>query len=893
MSNSIGGSSSSARSANRSRKEAQVQILGRGQRNNSAGLRSASIVADMAVPHSSAPQPYIKTKEYILKKYKGNPPSIIIHMHAMHFKFDKQEGSFSYKSPMALMLSHLKSRTIPHDLVDFFASSNVAYYEGCLIIQIHDHKTTVATRGTVCTNAGSGKTAPFSIHRSNAYLTPSSYVPFPRENQSTKARSSSNVDSDASGKSKSVEQKDKEDMPAPAVPDSQRDKSGGQTKSPKIYTVVLHPTSASKHADLAITALDNRLDNVASRQDPAAGGPTSATVPPTPSNAILPPTPHTSMAPSTKKLKRMKSELDAGGIHAAEAQIIFATTAPLYLEPANSSEESAAVLDALSHPMHSAKPPSPKARKRTVAEMEADEAQAADEERYMLALDERLSSTVGAQGGANPAENDGQAGCASFEPRFEKFKTIENIKANHEELEKARKARQAEDERKAALDRERERLQKEAEKRDHEKMRQNLINNSTAQRKQQHDPARRALMVQQMNSQAAVGNVPAQGQHAHPQNNGGINGAIHSQPQRFQQVHQQVSGPGVSSPIARNGTPMNHSSPSVNNMSMPVQTTNSSMAGSPSQPNSVVHQNQVPNNVSSQGMVPNRSQQSHAGTPMLSNATPNMHNTPINRAISQTPRMGQASPPQGQMAQVPMQMMNNGQQPNMAQQQAMLQQQAMRQHQLQQQQQASMATANGQPITQTQHQQRLMTLQAMAAQQAAAQQGNHMPNPNMMAGNYAQMQAMQRLQAIPQGGMPQNMAFSQGMPQNMQGVNMQQMQNLQQMRQQAAQQVQHQQIQAAQQAQGQGRPPHTPQQMIVAQISRQTQQLYVQGLNNLVAQYGGNPQNIPPNIAADLKTSCNQQAIHMVTSNMRKRQLMAQQQQMQQMQNMGMQNHGM
>jgi len=53
-----GGNSAGARSANRSRKEGQAQLLGRGQRNSSGGLRSASIVAEMSAPQASGPQAY-------------------------------------------------------------------------------------------------------------------------------------------------------------------------------------------------------------------------------------------------------------------------------------------------------------------------------------------------------------------------------------------------------------------------------------------------------------------------------------------------------------------------------------------------------------------------------------------------------------------------------------------------------------------------------------------------------------------------------------------------------------------------------------------------------------------------------------------------------------------
>lgn len=57
-SNGIGNTSSGARSATRIRRDAPAQLLGRGQRNSSAGLRSASIVGESAVAQPAEPQPY-------------------------------------------------------------------------------------------------------------------------------------------------------------------------------------------------------------------------------------------------------------------------------------------------------------------------------------------------------------------------------------------------------------------------------------------------------------------------------------------------------------------------------------------------------------------------------------------------------------------------------------------------------------------------------------------------------------------------------------------------------------------------------------------------------------------------------------------------------------------
>lgn len=51
-------SASGARSANRSRRDTPVQLLGRGQRNTSVGLRSGSVVGELAPPQAAEPQPY-------------------------------------------------------------------------------------------------------------------------------------------------------------------------------------------------------------------------------------------------------------------------------------------------------------------------------------------------------------------------------------------------------------------------------------------------------------------------------------------------------------------------------------------------------------------------------------------------------------------------------------------------------------------------------------------------------------------------------------------------------------------------------------------------------------------------------------------------------------------
>jgi transcription factor SPT20 len=77
------------------------------------------------------------TDEYILKKYRGCEPSLVVHLHPTHFRFDQQDGTFSYKSPMRIFIEHLRTKKIPSDLVDYFTEQGVAFYEGMHSDKMH------------------------------------------------------------------------------------------------------------------------------------------------------------------------------------------------------------------------------------------------------------------------------------------------------------------------------------------------------------------------------------------------------------------------------------------------------------------------------------------------------------------------------------------------------------------------------------------------------------------------------------------------------------------------------------------------------------------------------------------------------------------------------------
>ncbi|MCJ1467902.1 Transcription factor spt20, partial [Pseudocyphellaria aurata] len=629
------------------------------------------------------PEPYIKDTAFILKKYRNAAPSLILHIHATQFRFEQQDGSFSYNSPMRSILEHIKLSTVPHDLLEEFAAAGVKFYEGCLIVQIQDHRST--SNSSASTNVPvADKHVPFSIHNHNDYLIPSPYVPYPQPKPSEgKGKETNNVS--AAGGS-SIEAAKKGDVHESAEAQA--------PKEPKIFTTVLFSTPLSLNEEVLIYANtpDPRPNSRKQSQSSLSRTPASATLPqpPTPLSA-MPPTPSTA-GPLAKRQKMLIGEKDIADF---ESKAIASTAAPLFLEPATSFEHAQTILERLSDPLHQGDPPPPKARKRTVAELAADEALAASEQRFMLIMDERLAPSISATAGKS-ASSDTEAG-ALFEPRFERFKTLEAIKANHRErAQRESEQKAAQHTQQAANKAKQERLEQEAQRQaqdqkqvestrreqEHRKMlalqqqqaqhAQQQVQHAQqqaqhqaqqqAQQSQPQQPPQQAQHQRQQTPQQQPPRPPSQPQLKHPQHQHQHSSANQNQPSHSNSTNGVLSNLPQSmvpasqahqSPIVRDGTPHSHSSPPVGtsmgshpnqSVAMALSSSNQGNASSPPRPSSAVQHGHPGGGVP---MVHQRSQQppSRRGTPQVGIGTPNLQQvTPVNQATP-TSRMGHASPP--------------------------------------------------------------------------------------------------------------------------------------------------------------------------------------------------------------------------------------------------------
>ncbi|KAH1676160.1 hypothetical protein KXV79_008526 [Aspergillus fumigatus] len=796
------------------------------------------------------PEPYVKTTSYILRKYSKCPPSLIVHLHPTHFRFEQQDGSFPYNSEMKVIIEHIRAGTVPHDMMEELLRANVRFYEGCLIVKVVDHKSVSAQARKSTAPSTNGNNTPFSIHNYNEHITPSAYVPYPEQNQLTSEATVTKTDaatgsqSDEKGK---VEQTGDSDS---SNKENESDALQKQTPAkPRVFTTVLHPTPRSLQAEL--TLLATTPDPRAAKQSATH----SSTRPQPTSSSTAPQSPVVASNPPDRGhvAKRQKMLVEPQDLLECESKLTRALAPPLFLDPVNSLEAAQDLLKYLESPLHCAPPPSPKRRKRTVAELAADEALAAEEERFMLIMDERLEpATSGAAGGPKSAVDD-TGGGAPFEPRFSRFKTLENIRMQHEE--KAKREHEIKVKQEMAK----------RQQQEQERERRRLLEQRQAEEHAKEEARRQHLAAQQAQAQLAA---QQQNRHVMTHANG-------------------VSQAPQSSPVVRNQTPLNASSPLVGNTmvtqaGVPMSMTSSAQgAGSPQRPPSALQHGHP--NMMSHPMAPSRSQQgqSRHGTPQMTQGTPAMsHATPIMRNVTPTQRLSHGSPSQSTMAPTPVMsqaMMNT---PQMGggmgltpqQQQMILQrQQLLAQHgqlgpaQFTPQQLAQLqANAHAQQNIQS-HQQQMMQAQQQNHQAQQQKLGNQQTyQASLLRNQWTQMQMAQQQQQT-QGQQPQTQQSQvhQGSPQM------------------TPQQQQQMMMAAAAQANA----GHMPQNFQGVNMAQRYSQLYQQRLLRLrqemstrfMAQYGP-PTQYPPHIAQQYSIGLERSAKAWVQEIIRREREAAQQQ---------------
>ena len=675
-------------------------------------------------------EPFVRTPEHILRKFKDSKPSLTIHLYPTHFKFEGQDGSFPFEGDASFVLKHLAHKTVPHEMAEELLTNNVTWYDGCLIVEVHNHRNVEGNRKTRLDSALDDNTEKFGMHNWNNGLTPSPMVAYPSQ-----------------AKQAEEEEKKEQTSGEMAAPERPKEKDG-----PKVFTTVLFPTELSKHHEILVLANTPASELRGKKRGSDNATPSSAHPPPTPQMSV-PPTPITQTARASSA-QSQKMCIEEGDLYSFHADLLVATEPPLYLDPVDNPQDAGRLLDFLSDPRCQERAPSPKTRKKTTAEVAADDAQKQETERRMLIMDERIKPV-----GAGAAQNDNQTGPSSL--TFSRFKTIDMVRqrlAQQEEEKKEQEIRmlaekRAADEQAALVAQNNAAKQRAAREAmmAQQQGNQQHANMLMAQQHQQNQMRARAMQVAQQNAQMN------QQSHAHPQQNAMMQG----QQQAFQ---NQTSMP-QSSPIVRNQTPMMNSSPMMPQGGFPMAQTSSQQggAGSPGRPQSAVMQNPMARQVSQQ------QQGSRTATPQMPQGTPSMAQAAPNRQMTQTPRMQPNSPAPGMQQatpNMPMQTPQMGNQAGLTQEQIQMlrqQQQNAAMAQAQQNGQAGSPPQNMTPeqiqaIQRQHHQQQMMQRNAMLQERAnqgdpaAIQQLTQIRNQQQQRAALQQRQAMMAAQRAQMGG---------------------------------------------------------------------------------------------------------------------------------------------
>lgn len=92
---------------------------------------------------------FSETSESLLAKYENEPPSIELHIYPTHYRFGNQEGVIPKNSPLIRMFfTYMEHEVIPPAATEVFRDSGIRFYEGCVIMQLIDHRNaTISSAG--------------------------------------------------------------------------------------------------------------------------------------------------------------------------------------------------------------------------------------------------------------------------------------------------------------------------------------------------------------------------------------------------------------------------------------------------------------------------------------------------------------------------------------------------------------------------------------------------------------------------------------------------------------------------------------------------------------------------------------------------------------------------
>lgn len=200
----------------------QLQQLQRSQGARPGGQQGQA-QPQLQQPKRAQNYQFTMTLQEILRKYARYPPSITFHIYETHYRFNNTQDSniIPKESPMVKsFMKHLITEEIPAELMELLRDLAIKFYDGCLIVQVYDHRIKKGESGA-----------------SNSDESKQSLENGEKQNAEVKKEASSGPDTAKSANDPKDTPKDSKTPPEPAA-------------KPRKYRALLRPTPQSLYYDL-------------------------------------------------------------------------------------------------------------------------------------------------------------------------------------------------------------------------------------------------------------------------------------------------------------------------------------------------------------------------------------------------------------------------------------------------------------------------------------------------------------------------------------------------------------------------------------------------------------------------------------------------------------------